>query len=174
MICHRICCFAIDPLRNDYQQIVRLITSRYFTLMIAVTYHEGNVIDFNVVQRPSSEEFDFRHRFSHPWIYVSFTVTGDKHQSINHHLTALSPCQAGVMLQPHKKPQAILRTQKILKSQIWKTIIFPQRAEGDFFWGFSPGFFFVVFLRFYVRSLLLSAAVIYTSRSSSAVCAELS
>lgn len=74
----------------DYQQIVLLITSRYFTLIVSVTYHEGNVIDFNVVQRPSSEEFDFRHRFSHPWIYISSTHSRDKHQSINHHLTVLS------------------------------------------------------------------------------------
>jgi hypothetical protein len=106
----------VSPIDN--QQIVRLITSLYFTLMISETYHEGNVIDFNVVQRPSSEEFDFRHRFSHPWIYVSSTGRGDKNQSINHHLTALPLCQAGDMHQPHKKPQAILWTQKILKSQI--------------------------------------------------------
>ena len=58
----------------DCQQVVRLITLCHFTPTIAQTYHKGNVIDFDVVQRPSSEEFDFRHRFSHPWIYVSCRI----------------------------------------------------------------------------------------------------
>lgn len=30
------------------------------------TYHEGDVIDLDVVKRPLSEEFDFSSRFSHP------------------------------------------------------------------------------------------------------------
>ena len=46
------------------------LTFRDILQIYKQTYHKGNVIDFDVVQRPLAKELDFSCRFSHPWFYV--------------------------------------------------------------------------------------------------------